>query len=427
MKLWFRVVSEVLHACVTLHYGSSRLGSCSITCYPCRTSAFNSEIHDDQQRSQPVYRHTPRRTDTTICKQQHVTGTSADSTTISNHEVTAALNAILAVDKFAASPQMSAFLKYVVEQTLLGNTRRIKAFTVGLEALGKSANFDPQTDPSVRVLAKRLRSSLDTYYLQHPNTPIIIEMKPGSYVPKFVRRTAEQDQQPLNVASNALPASSPMSSPMPTAAQVTSNSTTHLNINKPSKLTEETIRTPAEPANPVTANDAKESREAGIQRLWKAYKSTPKVAMLVASIGISGWLGIASTTPALNAQAAYQAADPTAEMRLELADAGVDQPLIDQLTRVRANAADDVLPVTTIDNQAIRIDDQIALEASADQQPYNYNALNVLSVDDLNLQTEQYKLIVETIPVDQTLHINIQAINPLTGLVAKTQMLIIDQ
>ncbi len=49
-------------------------------------------------------------------------------TPIDAEEVTAALTAILTTDKFAASPQMSAFLKYVVEQTMIGNTRRIKAF-----------------------------------------------------------------------------------------------------------------------------------------------------------------------------------------------------------------------------------------------------------------------------------------------------------
>ncbi len=116
----------------------------------------------------------------------------ATQTNIEHTEVTSALHGILTTDKFAASPQMSAFLKYVVEQTLMGNTRRIKAFTVGIEALGKSASFDPQTDPSVRVLAKRLRTSLDTYYSQNPATEIFIEMKPGSYIPKFLRRSEIQ-------------------------------------------------------------------------------------------------------------------------------------------------------------------------------------------------------------------------------------------
>lgn len=123
--------------------------------------------------------------------------TEAIQTNLEHTEVTSALHGILTTDKFAASPQMSAFLKYVVEQTLLGNTRRIKAFTVGIEALGKPSSFDPQTDPSVRVLAKRLRTSLDTYYSQNPLTEIFIEMKPGSYIPKFLRRSEVQESAPV--------------------------------------------------------------------------------------------------------------------------------------------------------------------------------------------------------------------------------------
>jgi len=242
-----------------------------------------------------------------------------ESGAVDSADVTAALNAILAVDKFSASPQMSAFLKYVVEQTLLGHTRRIKAFTVGLEALGKSASFDPQTDPSVRVLAKRLRSSLDTYYQQHPDTPIIIEMKPGSYVPKFLVRGTAQVQHTGTLTTIAVPASNTLTTPATAAAPLTTNSATHVSITQTAKISEDGTRSNSEPSSATaTAAETREARESGIQRLWKAYKSAPKIAMLIATMGISGWFGIASMTPALDAQASYQNADTTAEMRLEL-------------------------------------------------------------------------------------------------------------
>ncbi len=107
---------------------------------------------------------------------------------ITDSKVEEALSAVLLDDKFAAAPQMSAFLKYVVTQTLYEDPSRIKAYTVAVDALGKPPTFDPQNDPSVRVLAKRLRGSLDTYYENNPTTEIIIEMKAGSYVPRFVCR-----------------------------------------------------------------------------------------------------------------------------------------------------------------------------------------------------------------------------------------------
>lgn len=179
------------------------------------------------------------------------------NTEIDSTEVTAALNGILTTDKFSASPQMSAFLKYVVEQTLIGNTRRIKAFTVGIEALGKSSSFDPQTDPSVRVLAKRLRSSLDAYYEQNPTTPIFIEMKPGSYIPKFILRSE------MSVAPE-VPASMAVGYQGETEATSLADSShaAHLSVQTPVKERTETD----------------ETRKANMNKMWQAYRSASKVA-----------------------------------------------------------------------------------------------------------------------------------------------------
>lgn len=178
-----------------------------------------------------------------------------NTTKIDDADVTSALNGILTTDKFSASPQMSAFLKYVVEQTLLGNTRRIKAFTVGIEALGKSSSFDPQTDPSVRVLAKRLRSSLDAYYENNPNTFIYIEMKPGSYIPKFLIRS-EMNSAP---AENVAPALH-----QPENATSSANAA-HVNVPQ----TENTAQSTAETEDAQAAN---------MRNMWQAYRTTSKVA-----------------------------------------------------------------------------------------------------------------------------------------------------
>jgi len=118
--------------------------------------------------------------------------------TVTDSYVEEALSAVLTDDKFAAAPQMSAFLKYVVTQTLYADPSRIKAYTVAVDALGKPATFDPQNDPSVRVLAKRLRGSLDTYYENNPQVEIIIKMKAGSYVPQFIRREQLEATQPVH-------------------------------------------------------------------------------------------------------------------------------------------------------------------------------------------------------------------------------------
>ncbi len=97
-----------------------------------------------------------------------------------------ALTNILSDRRFKSSPQMSAFLRYIVEQTLDGHANRIKAYTIAVDALGKPDSFDPQSNPSVRVLARRLRTSLLQYYSQEGNnSETVISIKLGSYVPSF--------------------------------------------------------------------------------------------------------------------------------------------------------------------------------------------------------------------------------------------------
>jgi len=208
----------------------------------------------------------------------------SQDTTVATPEVTSALDGILTTDKFLASPQMSAFLRYVVEQTLIGNTRRIKAFTVGIEALGKPASFDPQTDPSVRVLAKRLRSSLDTYYSQNPDTKVFIEMKPGSYVPKFLLRSempvvmhptvvpAQHQQEQTSVTQNTTSPETAAQSGCIDQTSAEQQSSAHLSVNQ-----QPTGHTTTESAN-SDSHDDQDDRNASINQLWQAYKSSSKVA-----------------------------------------------------------------------------------------------------------------------------------------------------
>lgn len=183
---------------------------------------------------------------------------------IDSADVSAALNGILTTDKFSASPQMSAFLKYVVEQTLIGNTRRIKAFTVGIEALGKSSSFDPQTDPSVRVLAKRLRSSLDAYYEQNPDTQVFIEMKPGSYIPKFLLRSQMTNTGDITNGRTAGYTDTASGSTSTQAGDTAAKA--HVSVQQPA----------AEREN--EAIEAEKARKSSMNQLWQAYRSASKVA-----------------------------------------------------------------------------------------------------------------------------------------------------
>ncbi len=118
------------------------------------------------------------------------------SSEIGHDQIMLALNEVLESDKFTAAPQMSAFLKYVVEQAASGNMSRIKAYTVAIDALGKPDSFDPQNDPVVRVLAGRLRAALSSYYEIHTDASVRILMRPGSYVPSFVAASTTKAASP---------------------------------------------------------------------------------------------------------------------------------------------------------------------------------------------------------------------------------------
>lgn len=103
-------------------------------------------------------------------------------------EIRAALGHMAASEAFRGSPQLVAFLRYVVEATLRGEQDRIKGYTIAIEALGRGDDFDPQIDPIVRVEATRLRRAINRYYENGGrNDAVQIELPLGSYVPRFRR------------------------------------------------------------------------------------------------------------------------------------------------------------------------------------------------------------------------------------------------
>ena len=126
--------------------------------------------------------------------------------------VDAALTQILNDERFRSSPQMSAFLRYVVQETLNGNHERIKAYTIAVDALGKPEDFDPQSNPSVRVLAKRLRGNLEDFYaagytLAGPR----IVMTPGSYIPHF--QSSDNEVSDASVKDESQPQTQDVAAP----------------------------------------------------------------------------------------------------------------------------------------------------------------------------------------------------------------------
>src|SRR6185312_5117204 len=89
---------------------------------------------------------------------------STDTRSPTPDEISVALSRVCASRPFAQAPKLTRFLRFVVATTMAGEGDRLKGYTIGVEALGRGASFDPQSDPIVRVEAIRLRAALGRYY-----------------------------------------------------------------------------------------------------------------------------------------------------------------------------------------------------------------------------------------------------------------------
>src|SRR5215469_15199417 len=98
------------------------------------------------------------------------------------------LRRILDSKYFANSPKKSRFLEFVSEQTFLGNEDKLNEYLIGVEVYERGVDFDPQTDPIVRVQAYEIRRVLKKYYEEEgKDSPIRLDLPAGHYIPVFVR------------------------------------------------------------------------------------------------------------------------------------------------------------------------------------------------------------------------------------------------
>lgn len=115
------------------------------------------------------------------------------SASVKPQEVRDELARILAFEGIVNSAMLGSFLRFVVEETLAGRGDRLKAYTIGVEALKREEDFDPNDSAIVRVQARRLRDVLSRYYAIPGNERSVrIELPVGSYEPRFVVVEARQ-------------------------------------------------------------------------------------------------------------------------------------------------------------------------------------------------------------------------------------------
>jgi|SRR5579859_776481 len=120
-----------------------------------------------------------------------------------------ALEEVLQSAVFFRAEQLRNFLRYICEMELAGRGSELCESLIGIEALGRPADYTPTEDASVRRRAGDLRDKLqEVYATELAGSRVRIELPKGKYVPRFVRMTPERamDVAPALLASQRAPA-----------------------------------------------------------------------------------------------------------------------------------------------------------------------------------------------------------------------------
>jgi hypothetical protein len=112
---------------------------------------------------------------------------------VTREEALAAVAEAVASPDFPATARNRRFLEYVVRHTLDGNLDKISGYHVATEVFGRERDFNPTTDPIVRIEAAKLRRDLEVYYLKSGSRGAVrITLPRGGYVPIFHRAAAAE-------------------------------------------------------------------------------------------------------------------------------------------------------------------------------------------------------------------------------------------
>jgi TolB-like protein len=105
---------------------------------------------------------------------------------------------------FSHSAVLKKFLRFVVHETLIGNSNLLKEYTIALKVLEKPFTFNPQKNCIVRIHAGRLRRALSHYYTEMSTADeIIIDIPKGKYIPVFLNRQQWLEEKKYQRARSA--------------------------------------------------------------------------------------------------------------------------------------------------------------------------------------------------------------------------------
>src|SRR6516162_9747130 len=89
---------------------------------------------------------------------------STGGAAVSAQEKREALEEVLSSERFSRAEQLRNFLRYICEMELAGRGGELCEALIGVEALGRPADYTPAEDASVRRRASDLREKLQDVY-----------------------------------------------------------------------------------------------------------------------------------------------------------------------------------------------------------------------------------------------------------------------
>jgi len=113
---------------------------------------------------------------------------------------------MIASPDFEASARRRKFLRYLVEETLAGRGEKLKGYAIAIAVFERDQTFESQSDPVVRLEARRLRRDLDSYYMgAGSDDRVRIHIPKGSYVAHFEAPLASSGYQTPTDAEDPMP------------------------------------------------------------------------------------------------------------------------------------------------------------------------------------------------------------------------------
>ncbi|HEX4134059.1 MAG TPA: hypothetical protein VHY84_05505 [Bryobacteraceae bacterium] len=120
-------------------------------------------------------------------------------------ESRAQIERILQSKVFRTSEVLRHLFGYLADKSLDGTSESLKEYTIGLDALGKPASFDPRQESVVRMHTARLRQKLAEYYrTEGVDDPVIVEMPKGGFKITFEPRPQAAVAAPLPIPEQPL-------------------------------------------------------------------------------------------------------------------------------------------------------------------------------------------------------------------------------